>query len=222
MKNTIAERFDFLLNEGEELVKALPLSGTRSQMSAPKGKEPIYRSWLMSSANLIQSITQPGSYFIQQVDKIFNDGQLAYFVPTRIAQQMYGLLRAAKNEWDQGLLRKIEYVFIAETFDDFLDHAAKYHKGNKKIEASVLACAVLEDTLKKISSKNEIVKSGLSLEQLIDELVKESVFTPVKSKRVKGYSGVRNSALHAEWDEFDISDVGQLIKGVRELIDEFL
>jgi len=62
----------------------------------------------------------------------------------------------------------------------------------------------------------------MTLDPLIDELVKAGVFTPVKAKRVKAYTGVRNHADHAEWDAFDIRDVGEIINGTRELIEEFL
>jgi uncharacterized protein YutE (UPF0331/DUF86 family) len=62
----------------------------------------------------------------------------------------------------------------------------------------------------------------VSIEPLIDELVKAGVFTPVKAKRIKAYAGVRNHALHAEWDDFDSRDVGEMVQGIRELIDEFL
>jgi len=143
-------------------------------------------------------------------------------IASHLVQKMYGVLNAAKTEWDHGLLRKIEYIVIAATFDDFLDHAAAYHRGNKKTESSVLASAVLEDTIKKIARKHNVESSGISLEPLIDELVKVQVFTPLKAKRIKGYAGVRNHALHADWDKFDIRDVGDLIKGTREVIEEFL
>jgi hypothetical protein len=113
-------------------------------------------------------------------------------------------------------------MVAASTFDDFLDHAEVYHKGNKKIEASVLSSAVLEDTIKKICKKHKMETANKSLEPLIDALIEGSVFTPVKGKRVKGFSAVRNYALHAEWDKFDINDVGSLIKGLRELIADYL
>ncbi len=111
---------------------------------------------------------------------------------------------------------------LQKSFDSFLDHAAQYHKGNKKIEAAVLGSAVLEDTVKKIAVKYGPNPGGFSLEELIDNLVKAGVITEVKAKRIRSYAGVRNSALHAEWDKFDIQDVGQLIKGTRELIEQFL
>ena len=135
---------------------------------------------------------------------------------------MLGLLTGVKDEWDHGLLGKIEYIVAGATFDDFLDHAAQYHKGSKKIEAAVLGSAVLKDTVKKIAQKNGIQTGGKTLEPLINALVKANVLTSVKGKRVKAYAGVRNHALHAEWDKFDITDVGELIKGTRELIENYL
>ena len=85
-----------------------------------------------------------------------------------------------------------------------------------------MARAVLEDTVKRIARKNDIESKGKSLEPLINEIIKAGIFTPVKGKRIKGFSGVRNRALHAEWDDFDIKDVGELISGVRELLDTYL
>ncbi|GAI03064.1 unnamed protein product, partial [marine sediment metagenome] len=134
-------------------------------------------------------------------------------IPSKIVLKMLGLLISAQEEWSKGMLREIEYVIAAETFDDFLDHAASYHKAGKKIEASVLASAVLEDTIKKIAVKNSMETRERSLDPLIDDLKAAGVFTPVKAKRVKAYAGIRNKADHAEWDEFDIKDVGQMIEG---------
>ena len=75
---------------------------------------------------------------------------------------------------------------------------------------------------KKISQKNELTEKGKSLEIIIDELTKKNIFTPVKAKRIKGYAAIRNKALHAQWDDFDIRDVGELTKGTRELIETYL
>ena len=121
-----------------------------------------------------------------------------------------------------GLLKKIEYIVVATAFDDFLDHAETFHKANMAREAGVLAAVVLEDVIKRIAEKNGVSPSGQSLEPLVDVLVKAQVFTPVKAKRIKAYVGVRNPALHAEWDKFDIRDAGDLITGTRDLIEHYL
>lgn len=223
MKEIIDQRFKDLLITGGELVKSIPLdSKGQPKYWMPEHDLSKFQQWLGSSANLINLVASMNTIFVDECARIMNDQDTKSGIPTRIIKKMHGLLSAVSDEWEHGLLRRIEYIVVAETFDDFLDHAKLYHKGNKKIESSVLASTVLEDTVKKIAKKNSIETKGVSLEPLIDNLVKASVFTPVKAKRIKGYAGVRNHALHAEWSEFDIKDVGELIKGTRELIDEFL
>jgi len=223
VKETISIRFDTLIEEGkrlEESIRGSLLRGPSDMLDNSRVTE--YQAFISSSANLIKSISRPASPYYEQIDSILQHEHLAWGVPIVVFQKVLGLLISAKQEWDYGLIRQIEYIFVAETFDDFLDHADSYHKGNKKIEAAVLASAVLEDTIKRIARKNGVEPRSLLLEQLIDELVKADVFTPVKAKRVQSFSGIRNSVLRAEWDDFDIRDVGQLIDETRELIMEFL
>jgi uncharacterized protein YutE (UPF0331/DUF86 family) len=222
MHEAIAARFDELLASGAELARVMPRQGGSFQMVAPTHREPEYHAWLTSSANLVQAIAPKGSYFLQECDQVLHDKDLIYRVPTRLVLRMLGILQSAKAEFDKGLLRRVEYLVAAATFDDFLDHAATYHKGNMKNEAAVLASAVLEDVIKKIAAKNELPVANQSIEELMDSLVKSAIFTDTKAKRVRAYAGVRNHALHAEWEEFDIKDVGEQIAGVRDLIAEFL
>jgi phage terminase large subunit-like protein len=59
----------------------------------------------------------------------------------------------------------------------------------------------------------------VALDALIADLVKMGVLTAVKAKKIKGYSAIRNKALHAQWDDFDIRDVGDMIKGTREILE---
>lgn len=222
MQDVFAGRFDELSQRGAKLIAGLPRDENGPSYWAPEEYVPEYQAWLSSVTNLIHSIVPSGNPFIEQCYKIINHEDLKTGISARIFLRMYGLLLSVKDEWEHGLLRKIEYIVAGATFDDFLDHAAVYHKANKKTEAAVLASAVLEDAIKKIATKHNITTSGLSVEPLIEELVKMGVLTLVKSKRIKGYTGVRNHALHAEWDKFDIRDVGELIKGTKELIEEFL
>ena len=223
MKEEFEQRLTELVLEGQRLIASLPKDKHgRPEYWVPEERIAEYQKWLGSTANLLKLIDQPNGTFMTKCDRLMNKEDNNTGIPSRIVQKMYGILASAQDEWKRGFLRKIEHIVIAEAFDDFLNHASIYHKGNKKIESSVLASAVLEDTIKKIAQKNNVPPKGKSLEPLIDELVKEGIFTLVKAKRIKGFAGVRNHALHAEWEDFDIKDVGQLISGVRELIDNFL
>ena len=178
------------------------------------------QSWMASAANAIQQVVPRGSFFRAEIDRLMSNAQLEGGIPITVAEKVLGLLQSVKLEAEAGLLTELEQQVVATAFDDFLDHAAQYHKAGKVREAAVLASAVLEDTIKRIAVKNNVETSGHSLEPLIDELARQNVFTPVKTKRIKSYAGIRNHALHAEWDKLDIKDVGAQISGIRELLDE--
>jgi len=234
-KEEVTKRFDVLINHGSGLIRTLlpavsvihadgrqELDRNKYEYWVPQRRVPEFRAWLTSASNLIHFVVQPETHLAKECDNIMADEHLKQGVPSNVLVLMLGVLRGAKDEWEHGLLGRIEYIVAGATFDDFLDYAAEYHKGNKKIETSVLASAVLEDTVKKIAQKNGRATEGKTLDPLIDELVKANIFTPVKAKRVRSFAGVRNHALHAEWDKFDNSDVGAMIKGIRELIEELL
>lgn len=235
MKEEVTQRFETLINQGRGLIGTLgpevvviradgseKVNPESYQYWVPKVRVPEFRSWLTSASNLIHFVAPHETHLAKECDRLMADDHLKQGVPSNVLVLMLGLLKGAKDDWEHGFLGRIEYIVAGAMFDDFLDHAAEYHRGNRKNEASVLASAVLEDTVKKIAQKNGVETSGKTLDPLVNELVKANVFTPVKGKRVKAYAGVRNQALHAEWDKFDISDVGQLIEGTRELIENYL
>lgn len=219
----LLQRIDILLQRGHQL-------SSRRQNDGDYGPKYWVQSdlisdaqaWMTSSANLVSLVSFPGSYFREELGRITGSSELAKGAPWALIQKMQGLLSALKDEANHGLLHRLEDLVVATAFDDFLDHADAFHRANKAREAGVLAAIVLEDTIKRIATKNNVNGAGLTLEPLIDALVKAGVFTPVKAKRVKAYAGVRNPALHAEWDKFDIRDAGELISGTREIIENFL
>ncbi len=220
---TISDRFDQLVKRGDELVAKMPRDRDGELHNIFRGDGVAdFHGWLTAVANLINTVAPAGSFYIEECDRLFGHKWMETGMPSQVVLKMHGLLRSAREDWHGGLLRRIEYIVVAAAFDDFLDHAAYYHKGNKKVEAAVLGSAVLEDTIKRIASRHSVATDGRSLEQLIEALVAADVFTPVKAKRVKGYAGVRNHALHAEWDKFDIRDAGELISGTRELLETYL
>jgi hypothetical protein len=222
MKDTITARFNSLVVEGEYLVLRLPRDQDGYAFYASSSSAPQYSAWLHGTANLVRSIAPPKSHYPDQIDKILQHEAMQHGIVSSVVQQVHGVLLAAKADWESGLLRSIEFVLAAATFDDFLDHAEFYHKGGKKVECSVLASAVLEDVVKKIAKKNGIDAAGQSLEQIVDFLTGAQALSPVKAKRIKSWAAVRNSALHAEWDKFDIKDAGMMIAGIRELVSDHL
>lgn len=216
MQDHVLKRIDELISRGNAVA--------RSQSSNDYWMKDVVeaQSWFSSAANAIHQVVPPGSFYMAELQRIVEHDELKNGFPISSAQKVLGLLQSVQLEAQAGLLVKLEDQVVASAFDDFLDHATQYHKAGKVNEAAVLASAVLEDTIKRIARKSEIAVGGMSLEPLIDELTKRSVFTQVKAKRLKSYAAVRNHALHAEWEKLDIRDVGAQLSGLRELLDEHL
>ena len=219
MNVDLQARSEELLARGRELSKRIRLYEGKPNFWHRDEDIPELQAWIGSTANFFRLIATPDTYFHQECTRVIEDKQLSGGVPHHTIQKLTGLLQSAAEEMKAGLMRKAEYVFVSITFDDFLDHASEYHKAGKKLESSVLASAVFEDAVRKLAQKHGISESGRSVETLIDELMKSGALTSVKAKRVKGFGGVRNKAFHAQWDEFDIRDVGELINGTRELVE---
>jgi uncharacterized protein YutE (UPF0331/DUF86 family) len=222
MKERISGRFEALIKEGHRLVSLIGSDSHGPKFWVETARIPIYQAWIASASNLIRVVIKGQSHYIDEYKRLMENENMRNGIPAQVVTKLLGLLTSAQLEWSSGLLREIDYIIAAETFDDFLDHAVVYHKANKKIEAAVLGSAVFEDTVKKLAVKNGIETKEKTLDPLIDELASEGILTPVKAKRLKAYAGVRNKALHAEWDSFDIKDVGEMISGVRELIEQYL
>ena len=223
MKKEINQRFEQLIAEGKQKVQNLRRDNDGGiSYYIDEFEISDYQAWVSSSSNLIRTVSPEKSYFTEECQRLVTEENMKHRIPAHVIQKLYGLLTSAFKEWENGLLKNIEFMIAGETFDDFLDHAIMYHKGNKVIESSVLASAVLEDTIKKIAKKHQVSSEGKTLEPLIDDLVTNNIFTSVKAKRVKSYAAVRNHALHAEWDQLDIRDVGEMIKGVQDLIENYL
>lgn len=178
--------------------------------------------WRSTAGSLISHISPAGSYPRTQLESILSHQDMrANGAAVHIVEKLYALLKTVAQDIEEGRLDSWEYNITAHGFDEFLKYAEHFHGGGKKMESAVIACAVLEDTIKTIAKKSSVDGNG-SLDVVIQRLTDAGVFTTVKRSRVQGYASLRNKAFHAEWDNFDLRDVGRLIEGVRELLDDFL
>lgn len=172
------------------------------------------------SANLIENITSEDSFYSREAERIISASKRQGGIHKSEIQMIIGHLKALSDDLENGLLTNIEYKISAKSFFDFFDHAKAYLKQNKKMEASVIASSVFEDTIRKIGRKNNL--EFPKLDRLIDELKKHEVITITELKKYKYYAGIRNEALHANWDKFMLDDVEDLIRGIEKSIEKYL
>jgi uncharacterized protein YutE (UPF0331/DUF86 family) len=197
----------------------LPAPGFAHGQTGYVGDGSSARQWITASANLLALVTARRGMHWEATQTIL--AKLDERIDTRGVSELEGVLAAVDADRKLGLLNEVAYQIYAETFDDFLDQAERMHKSGSLEGSSVLAAAVLEDTMKKIAAKNNI-QPAPGLEETINALAAAGVFTGVTAKRLKAWAGVRTAAMHARWDELDLKGVADLIRGTRELVSDYL
>lgn len=172
------------------------------------------------SLNLIENITTEDSYYAREAERIISGSKRQGGIHNSGIQMLIGHLNALIQDIEAGLLTNIEYKISAKSFLDFFDHAKLFLKQRKKMESSVIASSIFEDTIRKIGNKNGL--TAIKLDKLIDDLKKSDVITATEVKRFKYFAGIRNEALHANWDKITIEQVRELIQGVELSIENYL
>jgi hypothetical protein len=181
------------------------------------GNMPLCSAWLTATQNLVhQLVASPENPYRKKIDRIA-EADHGYAVNDAVGELGEVLLNMARDV-DNGLIAGIVSSAQAEVFDDFIEHATQYLKANKKQQAGVIAGVVFEDSLRRLCRKHQIPEPGVPLDALITSLEKAGHLTSVQAKRARAAAGLRTSATHAQWDEFQPDDVRSVIEYTKELI----
>lgn len=212
IENEVRARAATLIKRGSELARipTYPITPPRKIVNECEG-------WIVSAMNLL-GVIHPNLLSPYQLR--------ASIVQNRVHVEAVGglveILKSLIEDVDAGVITRVADAATAEVFDDFLDQAAFYLNGKKKMQAGVIAGVVFEDTIRRACTRRKISEQGVDLEQLITALRNVEAFSEVKAKRARAAAGVRTKATHAQWDEFAISDVEAVITLTREFIDTLL
>ena len=177
--------------------------------------------WFSHIVTLIQEITSIDTYFYEEAVGIIRGSKRQGGVCWQEIEMMKGFLQQLHDAIDGDLLLKVKDEITAQDFNNFLEHAKHYCDINKKMEASVIISAIFEDSIKKVAIKNGIDQIN-SLDSAINYLKSNGAISAVEAKKFKYFAGLRNSALHAAWDEFELKDISAFIDGTATIVNEYL
>jgi hypothetical protein len=218
IESDVLKRFDELAQEFTELARLDRDGYPRDDAHAAQ-----YVGWMAAAGNVIELICpSPHASYRRSTERIVEQMSQRPSLANVFAAQLSSLLGQLRNDAQKGLIGSVARAAQAETLDDLLDQAALYAKERRKEGAGVLATAVFEDAIRRIVRATGGDDEGKTLEPLINALVESNTITRIVAKRCKAAAGVRNSALHARWDEFTLDDVNSVIALTRELLAEHL
>jgi hypothetical protein len=172
--------------------------------------------WATSVQNLLARVFGPTSEHYKNFKA--QVGSHLSFSPTYRAQ---GILKAAKDDYDNGHLFELRRLLEAEVFDDFLGQAEHLLVSGCYQPAAVVAGCVLEDGLRKLCDAHGInLPPRPKLDAMNAELAKAGVFSKLVQKRITALVELRNKAAHGQLGEFSQDDVREMVNAVRRLMEE--
>ena len=131
-----------------------------------------------------------------------------------------GILRAAKDDYEQSFLFNTRTLIEAEVFDDFLEQAEHLLDSSYYQPAAVVIGSVLEDGLRKLCGRHDIpLSANPKMDTMNADLAKQGVYNKLMQKRITMLADIRNKAAHGEWDKFTKADVEDMLRGVRQFME---
>lgn len=127
-------------------------------------------------------------------------------------QQIEGIILGTKTNLSSGLLDNLTSKIIIDLKADFLHTALQLIEEGQKDPAAVLACVVLEDSLKRLAEKHSI--EGLADKEMsvvAGSLLAKHIIEKTTNQSIQGFKSLRNAALHAQWAEVSVESLKMLL-----------
>jgi len=208
MKEIFSRRFSELENAFLTLHFQHHAGGTEF---VPDGQ---WRGWATSVQSLIRAV------FGQQSPQ-YENFTVSYKACTGSGSAIRGLkslLTSAKGDFDGGYVFNVELQISGEVFGDFVALARhSLSEGNKDV-AAVLACAALEDALKRYAAVHDIPVEGKAMTEVVNALKSAGLVAGAQKTLLDAMPRIRNLALHGDWAKLSEPDVASVLGFVEAFL----
>lgn len=175
--------------------------------------------------NIFQTLYGPHAPQIDMVktarNQVYNGETWAiHYQPTLFLEYLHGFLRTLASDIQEGRIVNIQSEARGEILGNFLALAREALDEGQKDVAAVLACAALEDVLKRYASALGLEVQDETMQTVANALKSKGVISSSLGKTLDGYVQIRNDTFHARWDAISDAAVGGIIGYTQGLIDE--
>ena len=196
----IEKRFEELLQQGKGMPREHGQMGTFVPSEA-------WKPWIASTLNLISYVFGEESVYFRQLSKASDEFQ-GY---SSDAESAVGIFEAAKRDIGAGVVGSLEQQVTAELFAGLIVSAKGALAEGQKDVAAVLACAALEDTLKKFAKLKGINVDGKTMDGIVGALKGAGLISGAQKGLLDAMPRIRNAAMHADWKKISEPDVASVI-----------
>jgi hypothetical protein len=217
LSENIKQQFERLLMEIEQIKRQCGWDGSNWYRWPPQDEYIRIRT---QALNLIKISCGEGSEHFTELRRL---AEMQNSSDSMHMMFVLGVIKAAFQDFQSGLLFEIESRIRADVLDDFIEQAEYLTKERCHPAAASLAGAVLEDTLRKMCERNGIsYPEKTKIDTLNATLAKAKVYDKLVQKQITAYADLRNNADHGHFDKLRTEDVEDLIRWLRRFVTEHL
>jgi len=199
--------------------KELEEQGTRVRINkSSSGHEWLeqqpFQQWASSAMHLVSAVFGEDSPHYRNLAKAYdaNVGRESDLA------KMRGIFLAAKADYEGGYVFQMEATIAGEIFADFVVAAKQALGEGQKDVAAVLACAALEDTLKRFARLKDVDVSGKSMQEVVNALKAKGLIAGPQKSLLDTMPKIRDAAMHADWTKITSQDAGSILGYVEQFL----
>jgi len=216
VKDDVLRRLDALLQKADAVL-ATHKPSPPNEIGFPTLESQAFTEWQTQSLTYLINLLGPDHTYVDHFRKQVTQGF------TGNVKSGKGILQALQEDIEAGYLKRIETLVSADIFDDFLEMAQYLLSQGYKDPTASLIGAVLENGLRRICSAHSItlsVKEDIS--SLNKKLADAEVYNRLTQRKVQVWNDIRNNADHGKFNEYEMDDVNEMLKGVRNFLEQYL
>ena len=123
-----------------------------------------------------------------------------------------------REDFEGGYVFNVDLRISGEIFGDFIAMAKHSLSEGHKDVAAVLACAALEDTLKRFAATNGLDVSEKSMQEVVSALKSKGLVSGAQKSLLDSMPKLRDFAMHANWEKLTAPDVSSVIGFVEQFL----
>jgi hypothetical protein len=208
-RDTFAKRFTELADQFQRLPYQSSSDGV-SRYSPSGGWE----KWSTSAQNLIRAVFgETSPHYENFVASFKSCGGRDYEL-----KGLHGIFQSAKEDFEGGYVFDVDLRVSGEVFGDFVAMAKHALGEGHKDVAAVLACAALEDALKRFAVVSGLDVGDKDMHSVINALKGKGLLSGPQKTLVDAMPKIRDHAMHANWDKIAAPDVGSVLGFVESFL----
>lgn len=187
------------------------------------------QGFIVMALAAIDRVAGTNSSYSKQAHKLVDEGSAGGRSSGSLSiPALAGIVSALKVDVNSGFLNSIEDLIHGELFSDFLEMAEHLLSEKYKDAAAVIGGSVLEQHLRKLSTKNGIAITQpdgtyKKADTLNADLARvpatgQAVYSKNEQKIITGWLGIRNSAAHGNYTEYTKDHVDLMLQGIRNFM----